>query len=67
MKLAVYSKDNLKGHPTKVSLTNDLKSLGHRVVEVDCLSKVDAFDCLLVFGGDGTMLLYSPMDLLPHI
>lgn len=56
MKLAVYSKDNLKGNPTKVSLTNDLKSLGHRVVEVDCLLKVDAFDCLLVFGGDGTML-----------
>ena len=56
MKLAIYSKANLKGHPIKVSLTHDLRALGHEVVELDQLS--EAIDCqfLLAFGGDGTML-----------
>ena len=56
MKLAIYSKANLKKHPIKVSLTYDLRALGHEVVELDQLS--EAIDCqfLLAFGGDGTML-----------
>lgn len=56
MKLAVYSKNKLKDNPIKLSLTADLKSLGNDVVELDDISYIQGYDCLLVFGGDGTML-----------
>ena len=56
MKLAIYSKANLKEHPIKVTLTDDLKALGHEVVELDQLSEATDCQFLLVFGGDGTML-----------
>ena len=56
MKLAVYSKSNLKDHPIKLKLKNDIRMLGHSVVEVDDLTGTNDFDYILVFGGDGTML-----------
>ena len=56
MRLAVYSKNNLKDNSAKTLLTSDLISLGHDVVELDDISNLQGFDCLLVFGGDGTML-----------
>ena len=56
MKLAIYSKANLKEHPIKVTLTDDLKALGHEVVELDQSSEATDCQYLLAFGGDGTML-----------
>ena len=56
MKLAVYSKANLKANPSKVMLTQRIQAHGHALVEIDSLDCVNNFDRILVFGGDGTML-----------
>lgn len=66
MKVAVYSKTNLKDNETKLSLTKDLTALGHNIVELDNLTDDCAcFDRLLVFGGDGTMLYASTKATCP--
>ena len=57
MKIAVYSKSNLKEHPKKVALIKGLISLGYDVSELNSLTDVADFERLLVFGGDGTMLI----------
>ena len=60
MKVAVYSKTNLKDNEVKQSLSSKLSALGHDIVELDDLTDNSTdFDRLLVFGGDGTMLYAS--------
>ncbi len=56
MKLAVYSKFNLRSHPVKLQISNMLKQRGFDVVEVESIDDNMACDRLVVFGGDGTML-----------
>lgn len=59
MKLAIYSKESLQNHPVKISLTKGLESLDFDVFLVNSITPDTTCDCVLVFGGDGTMLSAS--------
>lgn len=59
MKLMVYSKQSLIDHPVKLALSSKLSALGHVVNEIDNITGDEVCDCILVFGGDGTMLYAS--------
>ena len=65
MKLAIFSKESLSSHPRKVELTENLKVLGFDVISANECGACDGADCLLVFGGDGTMLTAATTFDLP--
>ena len=59
MKLMIYSKQSLVDNPVKLALSKDLSARGHVLVEIDKITGKEVCDCILVFGGDGTMLYAS--------
>jgi NAD+ kinase len=56
MKLMIYSKQSLTDNPVKLQLSKDLLNRGHSLIETTEISGQEDCDCILVFGGDGTML-----------